>query len=112
MRHIPRVPVLFPKRRPRRRGRALPAPRRSARLYVEIAPSLVHLFRFLLEAEDNLGIMTVADRWRAVLMVRFSPHQEGDMRLFLADMCRSIPFSVIERPGCNGDASAGCVHKA
>lgn len=77
-----------------RPGRRYPAPKRSARLYVYLDPSRVHLFRFFLEAQDNLGIMTVVDRWRAALLVRFSPHQEKAMREFLADVNESLPFTV------------------
>ena len=53
------------------------------------------MFRFLLEAQDNLGLMTVVDRWGAVLQVRFSPHQERDMREFLEGMQETIPFTIL-----------------
>ena len=82
------------KRRGRRRG-ACSAPERSARLYVYIDPSQVHLFRFFLEARDNLGIMTVVDRWRAALLLRFSPHQAGEIREFLEAAGESLPLSVV-----------------
>ncbi len=85
------------KRRPRK-GRGFPAPERSGRIYVRIDPSRVHMFRFLLEAEDNLGLMTVVDRWGAVLLVRFSPHQEREMRAFLRDMQQSLPFTIVPFP--------------
>lgn len=68
------------------------------RLYVYIDPSQVHLFRYLLEAEDNMGIMTVVDRWRAALLVRFSPHQESALRSWLQLMQTTVPFTVLERP--------------
>jgi hypothetical protein len=50
----------------------------------------VHLFRYLLEARDNLGLMTVVDRYRAALLIRFSPQQERDMLEFLEE-ARGIP---------------------
>ena len=53
---------------------------------------MVHLFRFFLEAEDNLGIMTVVDRWRAALLIRFSPHQQREMVEFLDRLKESLPF--------------------
>lgn len=93
MRLMPPQPVPLSKKKRRTRKRvALPPPTRSARLYLYIDPSKVHLFRYLLEAEDNLGIMTVVDRWRAALMVRFSPHQERRMRQFLEEARVSVPF--------------------
>ncbi len=88
------------KRRDRKRkGRVFPPPAESSRLYVRIAPGLVHMFRFLLEAQDNLGIMTVVDRWGAVLLVRFSPHQERELRAFLDGMRGSVPFTVLSGTG-------------
>jgi hypothetical protein len=86
------------RRAARRKGRSYPAPARSARLYILIAPSQVHMFRFLLEAQDNLGIMTVADRWRAALLLRFSPHQEKAVREFLESARQTLPFSIWRPP--------------
>lgn len=76
---------IAPKAKKSRKGRRLPAPRRSARLYFTIAPDKAHLLRYLLEAEDNLGLMTVVDRWRAAVMLRFSPQQEARVRAFLKE---------------------------
>ncbi len=88
------APVSSGRKRRRKKGRVFPPPERSGRLYVQINPSRVHLFRFLLEAEDNLGIMSVVDRRRAVLMVRFSPHQERAVREFLDGMRQSLAFTM------------------
>jgi hypothetical protein len=94
----------------KRRSGRYPVPARSGRLYIVIKPSQVHMFRFLLEAQDNLGIMTVVDRWRAVLLLRFSPHQEKTVREFLESMQESLSFSTVRMPkgtgaGCSGSAS-------
>ena len=86
------------KARKPRKGRVYPAPSRSGRLYCRIDPSMVHMFRFLLEAEDNLGLMTVVDRWGAVLMLRFSPHQERELREFLSGMRETVDFSLLPDP--------------
>ncbi len=59
---------------------------------MRINPSKVHMFRFLLEAQDNLGIMSVVDRWGAILQVRFSPHQEKEVREFLDGMRQTVYF--------------------
>ncbi|MDR3175936.1 MAG: DUF4911 domain-containing protein [Desulfovibrio sp.] len=73
-------------RKRKRKRRIFPAPSSSARLYVYIRPEKIGLFRYMLEAHDNLGLMTVVDRWRAALLLRFSPHRGGEMREFLRDM--------------------------
>lgn len=89
---MPGRPLPQPKKRKPAKKRSLPPATRSGRLYVTIAPSKVHLFRYFLEAEDNLALMTVVDRWRAALMVRFSPHQEAEVRACLARMKSAVPF--------------------
>lgn len=85
-------------RRPRRPGPPLPPPRLSACLYVRIAPCDVAMFRFLLEAHDNLALFTVLDRHEALLKVVHSPHQERAVRRALTDMCETVPFTVIDFP--------------
>jgi len=70
------------RRRPRKRF-CPPAPAMSERLYIRIDPSKIGLFRFLLEAYDNLGIFTVANKFTGLLQLRFSPHQSREMRQFL-----------------------------
>lgn len=73
----------------------LPAPRFSSRLYVRIAPADVAMFRFLLEAEDNLAYASTADRWASVLRVTFSPHQADAVRAHLAAMRTRVPFEEL-----------------
>ena len=89
--------VCVERKRPRR-GKVLPVPTRSARLYLSIAPSKVGMFRFLLEAADNLALMTVVDRFGAVLQIRFSPHQEREVRRFLEGMRERLSFKEILTP--------------
>ena len=87
------LPLLFPKNKRRsRKGRVFPPTRRSARRYVYTDPSQVRLFRYFLEAEDNLGIMTVVDRWRAALLIRFSPDQEQRLLDWLEEVRTAVPF--------------------
>ncbi|MEG6504676.1 DUF4911 domain-containing protein [Nitratidesulfovibrio sp. 1201_IL3209] len=50
------------RKRPRKPAPPLPPPRESSRLYARVAPRHIAMFRFLLEAQDNLGYMTVLDR--------------------------------------------------
>ena len=93
------------KRRRPRKGKVYPAPAYSGRLYVKIDAGQVHMFRYLLEAEDNLGIMTVVDRWGAVLLVRFSPHQERELREWLAGMMEAVPFTILPVATLAADAA-------
>lgn len=88
--HLPLPRPARPKKR--RRGKRLPAARRSAHLYIMVAPDSMHILRYLLEAEDNLGLMTVVDRRRGAVMLRFSPHQEQALRRWLEDIRQTLPF--------------------
>ncbi len=66
----------------------------SARLYLRLDPSQVHVFRFHLEAMDNLGIMSVVDRWKAVLLVRYAPGRKNDLMDFLNSLRSAVPFEL------------------
>lgn len=68
----------------------------SKHLYMYIAPDKVGMFRFLLEAQDNLGYMSVVDRWRAALQITFAPGQEREVREYLAGLVESLPFELVE----------------
>ncbi len=94
------------KPRPRKPRPPLPAPRWSMMLYARLEPRYIGMFRFLLEAEDNLGYATVVDKYTAILKIIFSPHQEREMRAFLAGMAQTIPFELQERPVTAAPASA------
>jgi hypothetical protein len=97
---MPPVPVYFPKRKKRGEKRPAVPPGRSGRLYVIVAPSAVGLFRFLLEAHDNLGLMTVLDRRRAALLLRFAPGMEQEMREFIESVKTMLPCSdPLDLPG-------------
>lgn len=91
-----------------------PPPRQSARLYVRIAPAHVGMFRFLLEAEDNLAYATTVDRWASVLRVTFSPHQRCETLRCLEAMRTRIPFALILDPDAGGpeDGPQGAEHGA
>ena len=71
------------RRRPRRPGRdcgLVPPCLHSRVLYAEIPRSRIALFRFLLEGYDNLAVMSVVDRFRAVVKLRFTPDAEQVLR--------------------------------
>jgi len=80
--------------KPRRMG----PPRWSERLYVELEPSRMALFRFLLEAWDNLAYFTVLDRRRAVVRLVFSPDCTAGVEQALAAMAQAMPLRVIRPP--------------
>ena len=73
-------------------------PRHSGRLLVRLAPGDVALFRFLLEAYENLALFTVLERKTALLKVVFSPHAEGAVRAALTEIAASLPLSVEDWP--------------
>ena len=75
-----------------------PAPGRSGRLLIRVAPADVALFRFLLEAYENLALFTVLERRTALLKVMFSPRQEKTVRAALAEIGESVPLTVEEWP--------------
>ena len=74
-----------------------PAPNESSRLYIQLEPKHIALFRFFLEAEDNLAIFTVVDKFRAVLLLRFSPHQKKELLQVLENMVE-FPVSIVYNP--------------
>ncbi|MGE4554246.1 MAG: DUF4911 domain-containing protein [Desulfovibrionaceae bacterium] len=86
------------KRKPRPRPPLAPPPERSARLYVRVAPADVALFRYLLEAHDNLALFTVVDRLAAVLMLRFGPEQEPEVRAFLEEVSGELAVDILPLP--------------
>jgi len=60
-------------------------PERASRiLYVEIPRQDIALYRFLLEGYDNLAIMSVIDRYRAVVRLRFLSAAEQTLRQLMA----------------------------
>ncbi len=73
---------------------AFPAPEHSLHVLVTLLPEHVALFRFLLEAHDNLALFTVLDRHQALLKVLFSPHQARDVQNVLASIAESVPLKV------------------
>lgn len=82
------------RRKPRNRI-CPPPPTQSERTYVQIDPSNIGLFRFLLEAHDNLGIFTVTNKFKGILMLRYSPHQKREMNKFIRQIASEMPIEVV-----------------
>lgn len=76
-------------RPPRRRRHPVPAA--SARLYVRLLPRNVSLLTFLLQAEDNLALPTVVDRFAAVVRLVYCPDEAGRVEAFLRDLTAMCP---------------------
>lgn len=73
----------------------LPPATASQILYAEVPRNQIALYRFLLEGYDNLAVMSVIDRYRAVIRLRFLPDAERTLRGLLV----SQGARIIEPPG-------------
>ncbi len=82
------------RRKPRKRI-CPPAPDASARTYVRIAPTNIGVFRFLLEGHDNLGIFTVVDKFKGILLLRYSPHLKREMKQFIKQVATEMEIEVL-----------------
>ncbi len=93
---ISNAPTLFKeKRRKFGKKKPEPAPEYSSVLYVQMEPQEVRLFRYLLEARDNLAYTSVIDRWASVLKLVFSPQQKEELIEHLSDMQASVNFKIV-----------------
>ena len=81
------------KRKPRKPKPALPPPGASLRFLLRLAPKDVGMFRFLLEAHDNLAYFTVLDPKEALLTLVCSPHQEHGARAAMDGIATVVPVS-------------------
>ena len=83
----------------KRARRPLSPLRESFRLLVRLAPEDVAMFRFLLEARDNLAGFTVLDRREALLKVFGSAHQEQAIYSALREIGESLKLEILPWPG-------------
>lgn len=79
----------------RRRQRPYVPPEASQRLYVRLLPRHVALLKFLLEAEDNLALPTVVDRFAAVVRLTYSPDAAARVEGFVRDLAAVCPEADI-----------------
>lgn len=79
----------------RKGGKLFPPAHQSERIYVRVPREKIALFRFLLEASDNLAVFTVADRFGCVLMLRYSPHQQAELNYFLREIDYLVPVERV-----------------
>lgn len=70
----------------------------SKHRYIHIKRSDIAYFKFLLEAHDNLGVMTVLDKYAAVLRVSFAAGCEEEMQDFFKGISQDIPVHEVRLP--------------
>lgn len=75
-----------------------PPPRFSSRLYVRLPQPQTRLFRYLLEAYDNLAYTSVTDRKACILKVIYTPQCEKHLLDVLEDIRTSVPFEYLDVP--------------
>jgi len=86
------------KPRPRKpRKELVPAPPslESLVFYAEVPRNEIALYRFLLEGYDNLAVMSVVDRYRAVIKLRCTLDAQRTLRELLG----AQGARIIEPPG-------------
>lgn len=71
---------------------------RSSLLLARIAPQDVAMFRFLLEAQDNLAIFTVLERNTALLKIMFAPEFRGEVEKALEAIGQTVPLLISPWP--------------
>lgn len=71
-------------------------PERSAVIYVRLAPELTGMFRFLLEARDNLALASTLERDTALLKVVYARESREQVLAALRDMSRSLELEYFE----------------
>lgn len=71
----------------------------SEYLLLRLRPSHVAMFRFLLEAYENLAMFTVLDRREALLKVFFAPGSKELVHAALGEISQSLPISISPWPG-------------
>lgn len=70
----------------------------SAFALIRIAPGGAGLFRYLLEAQDNLAFFTVLDPGEGLFKLIFSPHQKTQVMDALASMRNMVDLEVYDWP--------------
>lgn len=82
----------------RNRSCARPPAAHSAALYLRLPAPQTALFRFLLEAWENVAYFTVLDRREALIKVIFSPHMREETECALERIARDIALERLPDP--------------
>lgn len=71
----------------------------SRRIYVQVHRKDIALFKFLLEARDNLAYLTVVDKYKAVVLMVCGFGFESEIHEFLASTGQEIFLKVVFQAG-------------
>lgn len=80
---------------PRKRPPLPPPPRLSGRVYIRLEQEKTRLFRYLLEAYDNLAYSSVVERKACILKLVYSPQQEREFLAALDEIRQSLAFEIL-----------------
>lgn len=72
----------------------MPDTARPGRLLLRLAPENVGMFRFLLEAYDNLAMFTVLERRTALLKIEYIDGNREQVLQALEDIAMTVPLRV------------------
>lgn len=67
----------------------------SSVLYLQLESKHMAMFRFLLEAYDNVAMFTVLDPKQTLLKLIFSPHDTKYVQEILTSMQSKVPFVFV-----------------
>lgn len=67
----------------------------SRRIYVQLPRKDIALFKFLLEARDNLAYLTVVDKYKAVVQMVCGYGFESEIQEFLKSTGQEIFLKVV-----------------
>ena len=76
-------------------------PEQSRRIYLYIPRREIAYFKFVLESYDNLALMSVLDRFEALVCLSFSSHQEEELRELLHELASELTLQELYLP-CSG----------
>lgn len=71
---------------------------RSSRMLVRMEARHVAMFRFLLEAHDNLALFTVLERRPALLMLMFAEESREEVIKMLIEVSQTISLKYEDWP--------------
>jgi len=70
----------------------------SERLYVRLPRGEIAFFKFLLESYENLVLLSVVDRFEAVVQLRFAPGQREELLEVLKGLQEEIDLNLLNIP--------------
>lgn len=70
--------------------------RYSANLIIMLRPSDIAMFRFLLEAYENLAFFTVLDKRQAIIKLIFAGESKNEVMKVLEIIKKSVPLEILQ----------------